>query len=57
MIASVSVASASPWHARRPRGGGSANVLTAAICTLTNGEPAGVCHSAGVQAAAAQLTH
>jgi Domain of unknown function (DUF929) len=30
---------------------GAANILTAAICTLTNGQPAAVCHSAGVQAA------
>jgi hypothetical protein len=31
---------------------GAANIITAAICTLTHGQPAGVCHSAGVQAAA-----
>ena len=31
---------------------GAANIITAAICTLTNGQPGGVCHSAGVQAAA-----
>ncbi|MGH3204374.1 MAG: hypothetical protein ACRDP5_20330 [Streptosporangiaceae bacterium] len=35
---------------------GAANILTAAICTVTNGQPAGICHSAGVRAAAAQLT-
>jgi len=35
---------------------GAANIITAAICTLTNGQPAGVCHSAGVQAAAAHLS-
>jgi hypothetical protein len=34
---------------------GAANVITAAICSLTNGQPAGVCHSAGVQAAAGSL--
>jgi thiol-disulfide isomerase/thioredoxin len=34
---------------------GAANVITAAICTLTHGQPAGVCHSAGVTAAAASL--
>jgi len=34
---------------------GAANIITAAICTLTNGQPAGVCHSAGVQAAARSL--
>jgi Domain of unknown function (DUF929) len=34
---------------------GAANIITAAICTLTNGQPAGVCHSAGVQAAASSL--
>jgi hypothetical protein len=34
---------------------GAANIITAAICTLTNGQPAGVCQSAGVQAAAAHL--
>jgi Domain of unknown function (DUF929) len=31
---------------------GAANVITAAICTLTHGQPGGVCHSAGVKAAA-----
>jgi thiol-disulfide isomerase/thioredoxin len=30
---------------------GAANILTAAICTLTHGQPGGVCHSAGVKAA------
>ena len=30
---------------------GAANILTAAICTLTNGQPGAVCHSSGVQAA------
>jgi Domain of unknown function (DUF929) len=34
---------------------GAANIITAAICTLTHGQPAGVCHSAGVQAAASSL--
>jgi uncharacterized protein DUF929 len=34
---------------------GAANVITAAICSVTHGQPAGVCHSAGVQAAAASL--
>jgi Domain of unknown function (DUF929) len=34
---------------------GAANIITAAICTLTNGQPAGVCHSAGVQAAAGSI--
>jgi hypothetical protein len=34
---------------------GAANVITAAICTLTHGQPAGVCHSSGVQAAASSL--
>jgi thiol-disulfide isomerase/thioredoxin len=34
---------------------GAANIITAAICTLTHGQPAGVCHSAGVQAAAGSL--
>jgi hypothetical protein len=29
-----------------------ANIVTAAICTTTHGQPGGVCHSAGVQAAA-----
>ena len=32
---------------------GAANVITAAICTLTQGQPGGVCQSAGVRAAAA----
>jgi hypothetical protein len=31
---------------------GAANVITAAICTLTHGQPGGVCRSAGVKAAA-----
>jgi hypothetical protein len=30
---------------------GAANVITAAICSLTSGQPAAVCHSAGVRAA------
>jgi hypothetical protein len=34
---------------------GAANILTAAICAVTNGQPAGVCHSAGVQAAAGSI--
>jgi hypothetical protein len=34
---------------------GAANALTAAICKVTNGQPAGVCTSAGVTAAAASL--
>ncbi len=34
---------------------GAANVLTAAICKLTNGEPTAVCTSAGVTAGAAAL--
>ena len=31
---------------------GAANVITAAICTLTHGQPGSVCHSPGVKAAA-----
>jgi hypothetical protein len=34
---------------------GAANIITAAICTFTHGQPAGVCHSAGVQAAAGSI--
>jgi uncharacterized protein DUF929 len=34
---------------------GAANVLTAAICALTNGQPGGVCQSAGVKAAAGSI--
>jgi hypothetical protein len=34
---------------------GAANILTAAICTLTNGQPASICQSAGVKAAAGSL--
>jgi Domain of unknown function (DUF929) len=30
---------------------GAANIITAAICSLTSGQPAAVCHSAGVKAA------
>ena len=34
---------------------GAANVITAAICTITHGQPGGVCSSAGVTAAASSL--
>jgi hypothetical protein len=34
---------------------GAANVITAAICSLTHGQPGGVCHAAGITAAAASL--
>ena len=34
---------------------GAANTLTAAICQVTNGQPGGVCMSAGVKAAAGSL--
>jgi len=34
---------------------GAANVITAAICTLTHGQPGGVCQSAGVKAAAGSI--
>jgi Domain of unknown function (DUF929) len=34
---------------------GAANIITAAICALTNGQPGSVCHSAGVQAAAGSI--
>ena len=34
---------------------GAANVITAAICSLTHGQPGGVCHAAGVTAAAGSL--
>ena len=34
---------------------GAANMITAAICTLTHGQPGGVCQSAGVKAAAGSL--
>jgi hypothetical protein len=34
---------------------GAANIITAAICSLTNGQPGGVCHSAGVEAAAGSI--
>ena len=34
---------------------GAANVITAAICALTYGQPGSVCQSAGVQAAAGSL--
>jgi hypothetical protein len=33
---------------------GAANVITADICAMTNGQPGSVCHSAAVQAAAGQ---
>ena len=34
---------------------GAANTITAAICTVTNGQPSGVCTSSGVTAAASAL--
>jgi hypothetical protein len=34
---------------------GAANALTAAICNVTKGSPAGVCDAAGVRAAAQRL--
>jgi Domain of unknown function (DUF929) len=34
---------------------GAANIITAAICSLTHGQPGSVCHSAGVQAAAGSI--
>jgi Domain of unknown function (DUF929) len=34
---------------------GAANIITAAICTLTHGQPGGVCHSAGVKAAGGSI--
>jgi hypothetical protein len=34
---------------------GATNVITAAICAVTHGQPAGVCHSAGVEAAAGSI--
>ena len=34
---------------------GAANMITAAICKLTHGQPAGVCNSAGVKAAAGSI--
>jgi len=34
---------------------GAANMVTAAICTVTHGQPGGVCQSAGVKAAAGSL--
>jgi hypothetical protein len=34
---------------------GAANIITAAICKITNGQPGGVCTSAGVTAAAGSL--
>jgi hypothetical protein len=34
---------------------GAANILTAAICAVTHGQPGGVCHAAGVTAAAKSL--
>ena len=36
---------------------GAANVITAAVCALTGQQPAAVCGSAGVVAAAAKLPH
>ncbi len=34
---------------------GAANIIAAAICSLTHGQPAGVCHSAAVQAASGSV--
>ena len=35
---------------------GTANLITAAICQITDGQPAAVCQSAGVTTATAALT-
>lgn len=37
--------------------GGAANILTAAVCRTTGGQPAAVCTAPGVQAAATKLGH
>ena len=34
---------------------GAAGIITAAICTLTRGQPGGVCRSAGARAAAGSI--
>jgi hypothetical protein len=34
---------------------GAANMITAAICKLTHGQPGGVCTAAGVKAAAGSI--
>ena len=47
----IANALADPTSAQSQQIIGAANVLTAEICTLTNNQPANVCHSAGVVAA------
>jgi hypothetical protein len=34
---------------------GAANIITAAICALTNGQPGSACHPVGVKAAAGSI--
>jgi len=51
----VAVAMRDPASAVAKGVDGAANVITAAICTLTHGQPGGVCHAAGVTAAAGSL--
>lgn len=53
--AQVAAAMRDPSSASAKDIDGAANILTAAICALTNGQPGGVCQSAGVNAAARSI--
>lgn len=51
----VAAAMREPSSAQAKGIDGAANVITAAICNLTHGQPGGVCRAAGVKAAAGSL--
>jgi hypothetical protein len=53
--AQVAAAMRDPSSAVARGADGAANVITAAICTMTHGQPGGVCSAAGVTAAARSL--
>jgi Domain of unknown function (DUF929) len=53
--AQISAAMRDPSSAAGKAIDGAANVITAAICAVTHGQPGGVCRSAGVRAAAGSI--
>ena len=55
--AQIAAALSDPASAIAKGADGSANLITAAICTLTKNQPSSVCSSAGVTAATAALGH
>jgi hypothetical protein len=52
----IAAALADPNSAIAKAVDGTANLITAAICQITNGQPGAVCQSPGVTAATAALT-